>query len=1111
MLKAIIKASVHNPMVVNVIMFFIIGMGLYYTATTRRETFPNLEMDIISINVAYPGASAEEVEEGVTIKIEEAIEGVTGIDYITSTSMENGCSVLAYLKTDVKDARKVRDDIKNKVDQIFTFPDDAEEPSVVLLEHEQEVIALALYGDADPLAFKTLSDDIKDELLDIPEISKVQIKGVRAREMAVEISEQALQRYGITFDEVARAVQSYDLDISAGVIKTDVEELTIRAVGRNYRPEELGAVTLRANAGGASVQLRDVARVIEGFQDVNYELMYNGKPGVVLYIMKTNTEDTLKIADAVKKYVKQKEKALPPGVNMELWNDSSKILNERIQLLLKNGLYGMIIIFVLLMVFLNLRLSFWVVLGLPVAVMGTMILLRVYDVTINMMSLFAFIMVIGILVDDAIVVSESIQQHVERGEPPVSAAINGAATVFAAVFASVFTTILAFSPLVFVQGLWGKFMFPIAAVTILGLLVSLFESLFILPSHLAHSLRPIEELHESNTFFARLRKRTDAGIQGLIHYTYKPVLRFVLRRHWIFMALGLVFFILAIGVVGSGKIKFIFFPPIDSEYMVVDYDLEPGRSMAAHDQAAQRIQAAAQKLNREYMDKRADLLKTPAGRAFRGQGAETQFVVRTVTVKGGGIERGVNPNQGSVFMEVLGGETRGFASKEIMNRWRELIGDIPGVRKMDFEATVGPPGGDVVEIMLIGDDMGALRRAAGGVKQKLRNFNGVYEVQDDLEYGKRELRLTLNEKGKAMGLTLGSLAMQVRQGFYGHEVHRIQRGRDELKVWVRYPREERDSVADFEAVRVRTPAGAEVPITDVASVTTDRQLLAINRYERKRQIVVRCKLDLDKVTPEELKLEIEKFMPDVLSSVSGVRHKFEGQDRYQRQMMTSMMRGFQICLILIFITIALTFRNFLHAAMIMALIPLGFVGAVAGHLIVPLINTRVERMDLTMLSMAGIVALAGIVVNDSIVMVDAIKNNIAAGMTVRDAVYRGAISRFRPIVLTTVTTSLGMMPLILEKSLQAQFLIPMAASISFGLLVGTFFTQVWLPSTFLCLNALKRFWYFLAKGKLYSPEEIERNGLPDGNFIKGLIPWWLTAALLAGAAIGYEAFSWIGK
>lgn len=1111
MLKSLVKAAVNNPMVVNIIMFMIIGMGLFYTANTRRETFPNLQMDIINITVIYPGASSEEVEEGVTIKIEEAIEGVTGIDYVTSSSSEGVSSVLAYLKTDVKSANEVRDDIKSKVDQIFTFPDDAEEPSVVLLEHEQEVIALSIYGNVDAMTLKSLSDEIKDELLDIPEISKVQVKGVRNREMAVEISEEAMRRYGITFDEVVRAVQSYDLDVSGGTIKTDVEEMTLRAVGRSYRPEELGAVTLRANTDGVTVQLRDVAEVVEDFQDVNYELMYNGMPGVVLYVMKTNTEDTINIADAVKKYTAEKKKAMPPGVKLDLWNDSSEILNQRIQLLMKNGRYAIVLVFILLMIFLGWRLSFWVALGLPVAVMGTMILLQFYDVTINMMSLFAFIMVLGILVDDAIVVAENIQQYIERGDPPVKAAINGAADVFPAVFASVATTILAFMPLVFVQGLWGKFMFPIAAVTILGLVVSLFESLFILPAHLAHNLRPIEEMQTSNTFFARLRRKTDAAIQSLIHYTYKPVLRLVLRYNWVFVAMGFALFIFAIGVVASGKIKFIFFPPIDSEYMVVNYDLEPGRSMAVHDRTAASIQDATDKLNKEYMDKRKKLLKTPKGRALREDGADTQFVVRTVTVKGGGIERGVNPNQGSVFMEVLGGETRGFGSKEIMNRWRELMGEMPGVRKMDIEATVGPPGGDVVEVMLIGKDMDALRKAAGLVKEKLRDFNGVYEVQDSLEYGKRELRMTLNDKGKSVGLTLGSLALQVRQGFYGHEVHRIQRGRDELKVWVRYPKSERNSIADFESIRVRTPAGAEVPLIEVADITSDRQLLSINRYERKRQIVVSCKLDLDKLTPDELKQEVNKFMPDVLARVTDVKHKFEGQDRYQRQMMTSMMRGFQICLILIFVIIALTFRNYLHALMIMLLIPMGFVGAVAGHLIVPLINSRVDRMDLTMLSMGGIVALAGIVVNDSIVMIHAIKGNIGAGMAVRDSVYQGAVSRFRPIVLTTVTTSIGMMPLILEKSLQAQFLIPMAASIAFGLLVSTFFTQIWLPSIFLALNALKRFWYFLAKGRLYTPEEIERNGLPDGNFIKGLFPWWLTAGLMAGLAVGFVVFALIKK
>ena len=1097
-MRGIVKFAVHNSMIVNITMAAIIIMGLFITYNTRREVFPTMTIDIIHVAVPFPGASAEEVEEGVTIKVEEAIQGVTGIDYIQSTSRENAASIMAYLRTDVKDTRKVLEDVRNKVDQIYSFPDDAEEPSIVQIEHTDEVIALVLYGDASQLTLKSLTEEVRDELQDLEQISNVSVMGLRDREMIIEVSEEALRRYRLTFDEVAYAVQSYDLDISSGVIKTQEEELSLRASSRNYRPETLEKITLRAAADGTNVLLRDVADVREEFEDINYELLYNGKPAMLIYVIKTEQEDSLKIAAAVKEYLKEKNPTLAAGLKIDIMDDSSKILNQRIQLLLKNGRYAVILIFIILMIFLGIRLSFWVAMGLPVACLGTMILLKTQDVTINMMSLFSFITVIGILVDDAIVVAENIQQHIEQGKSPMKAAVDGTVEVFPAVLASVTTTIVAFSPMLFIVGPWGKFMFPIACVAVMGLIVSLFESVFILPTHLGHSLRPISEVKTAKGFFAGVRRRTDAGIQWLINNTYKPVLRLTMKWNWGVVAVGFALFIISIGVVASGTIKFIFFPQMDSEYLTMSYTLEPGSSMAVHDRTVDHVLEMTEVLNEEFREKRRKFLKTKDGKKFaKLAGPDTEFVVRTYAVKGGGLQGGGSSElQGGVFVEVLGGEERGLPSRDVLNRWRELCGEMPGVDKVNFEATVGPPGTDEVEVMLVGESMDEIQKAAALLKKKLRDYDGVYQVYDDLALGRRELRMELNDRGKSLGLTLLDLARQVRQGFYGHEIHRVQRGRDEIKVWVRYPENERDSVADFEDIRIRTALGDEVPLSDVATVTVGRQLREISRYERRRRLTVKFKVDGEHVTPDEMKTEIPKIMPDILHQVHGVSFKIEGQNRWQRQMQTSMATGFQVALVVIFLIITLTFRNFLHAIMIMLLIPMGFVGAVFGHLVVPIINSSVERLDLTMLSMGGIVALAGIVVNDSIVMVHAIKRNIADGQSVRDSVFNGAVSRFRAIVLTTLTTSLGMMPLIMEKQLQAQFLIPMGASIAFGLLVSTFFTQVWLPGLFLSLNSLKRAWYFIAKGRMYTPEEIERNGLPNGNFIKGVIPFWMIAALV---------------
>lgn len=1102
MMRTLVRLCIKNPMIVNIFFVGIIVIGALVTYNTRREIFPSMTMDIVNINIPYPGASAEEVEEGVTIKVEEAIQGITGIDYITSTSVENYSSIYVFMKTSVDDPRKVFEDIKDKVDQIFTFPEDAEEPNITLVEHMNEVIAVSIYGDTDLFTLKTIAEDVRDDLLEFDDVSRIDETGVMPRELIIELSEESLQRYGITFNEVVAAVRNYDLDVSGGSIRTDTEDLSLRARGRNYRADTLEDIVLRALPDGTVIRLRDVAKVVEDFAEVNYSFRFNRKPAVSLMVMKTEEDDALKIADSVKKYIEEHKADMPPGVSMDYWADDSVILRQRIDLLVKNAKYAVVLIFVILLVFLGMRLSFWVAAGLPVSVMGTMILMQSQDVTINMISLFAFITVLGILVDDAIVVSENIQQYIEKGYSPEDAAVEGTVEVTPAVLASVTTTMIAFSPFLFVEGVWGKFLYPVPVVSIFGLLVSLFECFFILPAHLAHSLRPYEEQQAAQGLGPRLRRATDRAIRGVVDSTYKPAVRFTMRHRWKVFAFGIALFLVSIGVVMSGRIKFVFFPSIDSDWVSVTYTLEPGSSMEVQKRAAGQIAGVLDQLNEEYMEKRRELLETPEGaRKFGAMDADSPFIEMEIVVMGGTPWGGRNDTKGQVFIEMIEGESRGFSSKEVSGRWRELIGDVPGVMRLDVDASIGPSGVDVVEVQLRGESMDELRLAAADVKQKMREYPGVFEVQDSLDLGKREVRLVLTERGRALGFTLAGLISQVRSGFYGSEIHRIQRGRDEMKVWVRYPENERNSIADLESIKVRTPSGDSVPLIEVAEFDFSRQLRSISRFDRRRVLTVKGRVDSDVITPEEFKGELRSALPAILGNVQGVSYSFEGQDRSQQQMGKSLGKWYQIAMLVIFIVIAVTFRNYLHSFIIMLLIPMGFVGAVVGHLVTPYLNPRIDRMDLTFLSIAGVVALAGIVVNDSIVMIHAIKRNLGQeGMPLYEAVFEGAVSRFRPIVLTTFTTSIGLMPLVLEQSLQAQFLIPMACSIAFGLLVSTFFTQVWLPATFLVLNDLKRTWYMIARGRLYTPTTVELNALPSGNFIKGLVPGWMIILLVVVAA-----------
>ena len=1095
-------------MIVNLIMVVILVAGAITAMRTRREVFPNMTLDVISIAVPFPGAVADEVEEGVVIQVEEAIQGVSGVDFIESSSRENMGTVMVYLRTDVKDAQKVLDDVKDRVNQIRTFPDDAETPVVSLIDNKEDVIRVALYSDgrADELALKKVAEKLRDDMLLLPEVSSVKTDGAREREMIIEVSDAALERYSLSFDEIADAVNRNDLDISGGNIKTQSEELTLRASARNYRPQDLAETVLRSFPDGTHVLLRDVATVREDFEDTNTRMVVDNKTAVVLKILKMSSDDSIKISTAVKKFVDQRRATLPPGVKIKAMVDLSTLLRARIRLLLKNAAYGFVLIFLILMIFLGYRLSFWVAMGLPFAMLGTIVFMRIPDVTISMMSLFAFLTILGLLVDDAIVVSENVQQHIEGGMDPEQAAIEGTLQVYPAVVAAVLTTLFAFGPFFLVQGVWGKFLKPIPWVSCLGLTVSLFECLLILPAHLAHSLKPIDQQRAGKSLFSRMMAASQRFLNWLINRTYKPCLNLALRFHWQTFVLGFAFFIISLGVIRSGAIKFVFMPEMDSDWIKIEYFLEPGSPLGVHDQAMDRIFAAVDQLNEEFTDKRGEYVKTRRGRRMGKMfGPDEPVIQRTMAVKAGGgrgdglggVQSTNNTDQGDVILELLDGEGRGISALSMVNRWRELVGEIPGAQRINYQILAGPSGVSIVEVLLSGDDMGDLIGAAARVKDTMRKYPGAYDVQDTVAYGRRELRLSVNERGRAQGLTLGELIRQVRQGFYGHEIHRVQRGRDEVKVWVRYPEDQRRSIADFENIKVwSSMVGAQIPLREVADIETGRQLRAIDRHKRRRTVRVSAKLDTDRITPDELKNELRKSLPGILEKTPGVDFSLEGQDRDQKLLLDSLQYWYPFALAGIFVCIALTFRNYLHSLMIMTIVPLGLVGALGGHFIIPLLNPSISKMDLTMLSIAGVVALGGIVVNDSIVMIDAIKRNLGNGEGLRESVFNGAVSRFRAIVLTTLTTSIGMMPLMLERSLQAQFLIPMAASISFGLLLGTFFTQLWLPAAFMVLNSIKRAWYLMATGRLHPGADIERNALPGGNFVKGVIPAWMWALIV---------------
>ena len=1034
-----------NHVAANILMIFILVSGVLSLFNVVIEVFPELETDMVTVRVPYRGASPAEAEEGVCIRVEEAIASVEGIKRIRSMASENLGTVTIELEEDA-DNREVLDDIKAAVDRIETFPVETEKPVVSEVDTRRRVITVVLHGDASEKTLKALAERVRDELTALEGISQVEIAGVRNYEISIEVSEEALRRYGLSFEHVANAVSMSSLDLPGGAVKTRGGEILLRTKGQRYRGAEFEDIVVVTRSDGTSVTLSDVATVIDGFEDTDTATRFDGKRAALIQVFRVGSEGALEVAETAKDYLDDLRPSLPSGVSADTWDDDSIILKQRIGLLLRNARLGLLLVFICLALFLNTRLAFWTTMGIPISFLGGFWLVPEFGVSINMISLFAFIVVLGIVVDDAIVVGENIFNYLEEGMKPLDAAIRGVREMAMPVTFAIITTVAAFAPLLFVSGNMGKVMRQIPIVVIMVLLMSLVEALLILPAHLSGAgtlfykimgpiLGPIE----------RVQARIQSGLQWFIRGPYRKSLDFALEWRYLTVAVAMVFLFLSVSLVAGGFLKFSFMPKVDSDNMTALLTMPQGTPAEQTTAILERIEAAAVRLAADHDEGNPDgapsvirHISSTVGQHPTGGGHGPMATRQT---------GGDSSHLGEVNVELLGAEDRDVGSAELLKRWREIVGEVPGAVSLTFQANLFSAG-DPVSVQLAHRDFNVLLQAVDRLKVIITEYPGTKDVADSFLPGKKELKLTLTPEGRAAGLTLSDLARQVRSGFYGREVQRIQRGRDDIRVMVRYPEEERQSRGDIDAMRIRLPDGSEVPFTTVAAVEEGRGYAVINRTDRRRVVTVTSDVEEGVANANEISVDLRKnVLPRLAVDFPGLTFDFEGEQREQQESLGSMKVNFLVAQLAIFALLAIPFKSYTQPLIIMSAIPFGLVGAVFGHMLMGL--------NMTMLSLFGMVALTGVVVNDSLILIDLINRRRAEGATVDVAIRESGERRFRPIMLTTATTFLGLTPMIFETSMQAKFLIPMAVSLGYGIVFATAITLILVPTLYRILEDLK--------------------------------------------------------
>ncbi|MEZ5738213.1 MAG: efflux RND transporter permease subunit [Burkholderiaceae bacterium] len=999
----------------------------------RQEVFPEISFDTIETRVTYVGAAPDEIEESIVQRIEEQIQGIDGIERIIGIAAEGLGVVRVELARGVSSARKL-DEIKSAVDRITSFPEQIERPVTREIVNRQRVLELAVYGDVDDAVLREQAYRVKDELSALPGISLAEVSRVRDYEVSIDVPNEVLRAYGLTLQDIAQTVRRSSLDLPGGDIKTADESILLRTKGRNYRQRDFEDIIIVSAARGASVRLGDIATVRDGLRDEDLIMRYNGKPAAFVQVFRVGEEKVLDVVDKAESYLATTlQPNLPQGISVAIWRNDATEFRNRLDLLVRNGIFGIMLVMLALSAFLELRLAFWVSAGIAVSFIGAFAVMNLIGLSINMMSLFGFILAIGIVVDDAIVMGENIHAENERRDDPLAAAVAGAQRVALPVTLAVATTIVAFTPLLVVPGTVGKFLFQIPAIVIIVLCISVIEALFILPHHLARSQAreragagapgPLTRASKA------VRDRVDRALRRFIEGPLDSALRFATARYGVVIASAFTIFVLTIGVISAGYIRFSFFPQVEGSFVTSSLELAQGTRAEATLELATRMadqaHAAAEELAGDSRLLIANILVSVGQQQVSGPGAAAAL----------GLIEG---NRASIVVELTDPESRSITGREFEKRWREKVGQVPQARKLSFASNVinlGSP----VQLRLSARSEDGLLQAVNEIKADLARIDGVYDIRDDREPGKREVQFRLKPEARTLGITVDSLSQQIRAAFFGSEAVRVQRGRDEVRVYVRLPGNERDALTDIRNYRIRTPGGGFVPIAQLADVTQGYGAPTIVREDGRRMSSVLAEVDLAVVTGQQVTERLTRdVMPGLMERVPGLNYSMGGEQREQGQTLPSLARNFALAVFCMYALLALAFRSYVQPFIVVAAIPFGLVGATIGHLLLDL------SFGLT--SLFGIVGLSGIIVNGALVLIDFVNEQKDLGKSARQAIIDAAKSRFRPVFLTALTTFLGILPLILERSIQAQFLIPLAVSIAVGVLLGTALLMLLTPA-----------------------------------------------------------------
>jgi len=1079
-MRSLPRFSVENPVLVNMLMFAILIGGTYCGLTLVREMFPESRPTQVVITTPYPGATPLEVEKGITLKIEEAIKDLEDIEKIESQIIEGLSAVFITMTSEAKDIDQVVNDFKAAVDAIprDELPEEAEETTVTKFEPRLPVISVSLYGDVDERLLKRAGQRLRDDLLLLPGLSDVKLSGTRKAELAVEIGPERLIQYRLSLSQVAEAIHQSNLDLPGGQLKTPGQNVAVRTLGETDEADAIAETIVRTTASGQVVRVRDLGQVLDDFEDSDIRGRFNGKPAVDIIVSKTGDQDAIDIADKVKAFVHGKRGDPPaPGfwerararlglpstlariyqrarndpcaddVRIELHTDLSQYIQGRLDLLKRNGMWGLTFVFLSLLLFLNWRVAFWVLMGLVLSVCGAVLLMRLVGETLNLISMFGLIVVLGLIVDDAIVVGENIYARIERGEEPRLAAVTGTEDVAWPVIIAVLTTIAAFAPLLFIEGRIGDFMGVLPVVVTCALAVSLIEALSILPSHLAEWLKPVRrDLGTSppRHWLARairpVRVREKRFVTEVLSHYYERLLRLAINYRYVTVSIAVAVSLVSVGLWRSGRLPFVFAQKMDSEMLVATLEMPVGTPVEQTESALKVVEEAALELPDSELNSVFTLLGVKMQLGEEGASSSPRSHV------------------GQAIIELKTVEDRDRSSEEIIAQLREETADIPGINSLSYDTMHGGPGGAEIEIEITSERIDDLLAAAEVLKSELARFDGVYDIEDDFEAGRREVQIALLDAARPLNLTTRTLATEVRGAFYGLEARTLQRDREDVDIRVRFPPDRRRHIYELESMWIATPAGDMVPFSEMARLEDGRGYSSIRRVDQRRAVIVTADIDQSKGNAEQIISELTHTgtIDRLEKSHPGLRIEFAGNKREAAKSLGSLKRDFVIAILVIFVMLAGLFKSYIQPLVVLTAVPFGLNGAVAGHLIM--------GYPLTILSMIGIVALTGIVVNDALILVDFINKERVRGMPTLEAVISGGKRRLRPILLTSLTTILGLAPLMAETSFQARFLIPMAVSISFGLGFATVLTLVVVPSIYVITEDLRRLGHQLWHG-----------------------------------------------